>query len=112
MRRRHTATADTWAASGPSLEALEARILLSGDVLAKFVRGRLTLTGDQWDNNIRIAQVAAAVDAEGGAAVRVSSGDGTTTINGELAVEFAGITAKGFRRKLGRGRTFMSKLSV
>lgn len=63
-----------------ALESLEGRSLLAGDVLATLSSGSLILTGDSDDNSIVIT-----ADANDPGRVTLSSGDGTTTINGSLA---------------------------
>lgn len=75
-------------------EALEARTLLSGDVTAALVRGNLVLTGDVEDNSIVVNQVA------GTASYTITSGDGTTTVNGGLDIVTIDDVTRGVRMKM------------
>ena len=73
----------------PTLETLESRLLLAGDVSAVIVRGALNVVGDTADNAIQI-------DTDGLAQgqVRVYSLDGTTTVNGQDSVTLEGLTGR------------------
>jgi hypothetical protein len=65
-----------------TIETLERRVLLDGDVAASFSNGDLTLRADDGDNHVRIEQ-----PRDG--TVRVVGLD-DTTINGDDSVEFSG----------------------
>jgi hypothetical protein len=88
MRTRRTARPDA-GGYGPSLETLEARRLLSGNVAAAVVDGSLFLTGDSCSNDLVVDQVGLNVDQ-----LRISSGSNTTWINGQAdAVILDGFTS-------------------
>src|SRR5918992_1758888 len=65
-----------------TIEQLERRVLLDGEVTASFSRGDLTLRADDGDNHVRIVQPRAGT-------VRVVGLD-DTTVNGRESVEFSG----------------------
>ena len=70
------------------LEALESRTLFSGNVLASVSNGVLDLTGNNLANSIVVDQASLTTTQ-----LRVSSGDGSTTINGKTAaLIFSGVT--------------------
>ena len=72
-----------------SLEPLEPRQLLAGNVTAEVVRGSLLVTGDDADNDIVIDQVGLPADQ-----FRITSGADATTINGLAGpLVFIGVTA-------------------
>jgi hypothetical protein len=62
------------------IEPLEMRLLLAGDVAVSAVNSTLLLTGDGDNNYVVIDQNGLGPDQ-----YRISSGDGTTTVNGSLA---------------------------
>jgi hypothetical protein len=83
--------------SGVFFDPLESRVLLSGNVTASVSNGQLNLQGNCLNNSIVVDQVALATSQ-----LRVSSGDGTTSINGQSgALCFSGVS--GISIKLGSG---------
>jgi len=75
------------APAGPSFEAFEPRILLSGDVMASVVHGNLNIRGDIAANAIVLDQTGLAADQ-----VRISGAGGTTINSLAGPVVLSGIT--------------------
>lgn len=93
-----------------SVECLENRSLLAGDITATLVDGTLYLTGDDQDNDLQITQtVFNSGGTWNGVTLGVSgasrSGEITTTVNGGAGEEFEGVK-NGVVIKLGRGDDF------
>ncbi len=85
-------------AQPPRMEALEPRLLLSGNVEVELKGGALCVTGDDQANDIVIEEV-----VPGGGRFRVSSGADPTTINGGAGpVELEPVTG-GVKAKFGGG---------
>ena len=79
------------------LEQLEARTLFNGNVTASVASGILNLQGNNLNNSIVVAQTSTSTTG-----FTVSSGDGSTTINGKSTPQaFTGVT--GITTKLGCG---------
>lgn len=72
-----------------SVERLESRELMAGDVSAVFNRGTLTITGDAYGNGFIIQGTD---DPKTVRIVGTTHAGGSTTINGNSYVEFTGVT--------------------
>ena len=83
-----------------TFEALEDRMLMSGDVTASLTAlGELRVTGDSHDNSVVVAEL-----GHGEFSLR---GLGGTTVNGEAEFRFGGVT-RGMRFNMGKGNDTVS----
>src|SRR5450432_1092972 len=74
------------ASAGASVECLESRVFLSGNVIAQVVDGNLTISGDSAGNVIFMNETRLAAHR-----VRIFGGDGTTINNQSGSVILNGI---------------------
>src|SRR6476646_10305838 len=87
-----------------SIQPLEERALMAGDVGAVFANGTLTLTGDAGDNDISLVQQMTNNVPVAGSFTLIGHPDANgvpTTINGRQSVSFTGVNA--INASLGNG---------